>query len=469
MAEKVMELIARGEGMSVEFKRCGSLPERDTFETICSFANRQGGHILLGVSDDGDIEGVSENAVVSIERNVVNVTSNPALFNTAPSLEIAHIAIDGKFVIDIWVPMGPSVYRYKGVAYDRVADVDVRLKGDEQISALYIRKQNLYTEQRVYVHVTKADLDMDILARARELMRANRPNHPWISLSDDELLRVARLKTKDFQTGEEGFNLASVMLLGRDETIAGVCPAYRTDAVLRRVDGNRYDDRLVVATNLTDSYQLLCDFCRKWLPDAFALEGDRRIDVRDIIVREVVANTLIHREYASSFISQLIIEWDRLRTVNASRCMYAGPIKPDNLSPTPKNPIIANFFMQIGLAEELGSGTRNLYKCSELYTGRFPELNDGDFFEAIVPIPEVVTRQPFAPERALRGGSSLQAVEAAVREILSSSDNATVVEVARSCGLSARTVRRRLSELVGFGVLDMDRRGRSTVYRLHNE
>lgn len=71
---------------------------------------------------------------------------------------------------------------------------------------------------------------------------------------------------------------------------------------------------------------------------SLALESGRRIDARDIIVREIVANTLIHREYASSFIAQLVIERSRLRTVNASRCMYSGPIEPDNLSPTPKNP-----------------------------------------------------------------------------------------------------------------------------------
>lgn len=91
---------------------------------------------------------------------------------------------------------------------------------------------------------------------------------------------------------------------------------------------------------------------------SLALESGRRIDARDIIVREIVTNTLIHREHASSFIAQLVIERSRLRTVNASRCMCSGPIELDNLSPTPKNPIIANFFMQIGLAEELGSGRR---------------------------------------------------------------------------------------------------------------
>lgn len=35
------KLVAQGEGMSFEFKRCGGDKiERDVFETVCSFANR---------------------------------------------------------------------------------------------------------------------------------------------------------------------------------------------------------------------------------------------------------------------------------------------------------------------------------------------------------------------------------------------------------------------------------------------
>ena len=60
---------------------------------------------------------------------------------------------------------------------------------------------------------------------------------------------------------------------------------------------------------------------------------------------------------------------------------------PENLDPTPKNPIIANFFTQMGRSEELGSGVRNLYRCSRLYTGRVPEMTDGDSFDAFVPTP----------------------------------------------------------------------------------
>ena len=52
------ELVAQGEGVSLEFKRCGGdKNERDVFEAVCSFANRQGGAILLGVTVDV-IEGV---------------------------------------------------------------------------------------------------------------------------------------------------------------------------------------------------------------------------------------------------------------------------------------------------------------------------------------------------------------------------------------------------------------------------
>lgn len=103
MVRDIAKLLEQGEGLSVEFKRCGAVPEKDTFETVCSFANRQGGHILLGINDDGSVEGVNENSVISIERNIVNVTSNPAVFSTAPGLEIMHATVQGKCVIDVWV------------------------------------------------------------------------------------------------------------------------------------------------------------------------------------------------------------------------------------------------------------------------------------------------------------------------------------------------------------------------------
>ncbi len=53
------------------------------------------------------------------------------------------------------------------------------------------------------------------------------------------------------------------MLLGRDEVIKNISPAYRTDALLHKVNTNRYDDRLIVETNLFDSYDLLMGFVKQ--------------------------------------------------------------------------------------------------------------------------------------------------------------------------------------------------------------
>ena len=87
MDEKLAKYLKAGEGISLEFKRCGgSQVENDTFETICSFANRQGGSILLGVLDDGSVAGISAESAVSIERNIINITNNPKLFNVPPAL-----------------------------------------------------------------------------------------------------------------------------------------------------------------------------------------------------------------------------------------------------------------------------------------------------------------------------------------------------------------------------------------------
>ena len=55
------------------------------------------------------------------------------------------------------------------------------------------------------------------------------------------------------------------------------------------------------------------------------------------------------------------------------------------MEPFPKNPIIAAFFRNIGYADQLGSGVRNLFKYSKYYSGKDPEFIEGDIFRIIVP------------------------------------------------------------------------------------
>lgn len=60
--ERLHNLLLTGETVAVEFKRCSGNIESDVYETVCSFLNRFGGDIILGVSDKGEVEGVSKNA-----------------------------------------------------------------------------------------------------------------------------------------------------------------------------------------------------------------------------------------------------------------------------------------------------------------------------------------------------------------------------------------------------------------------
>ena len=53
----IQSILSLGENVAVEFKRCGNGIESDTYETVCSFLNRFGGDIFMGVQDDGKIVG----------------------------------------------------------------------------------------------------------------------------------------------------------------------------------------------------------------------------------------------------------------------------------------------------------------------------------------------------------------------------------------------------------------------------
>ena len=388
MVEKIMDnVITIGETIAVEFKRCGNGIENDTYETVCSFLNRYGGDIYLGIADDGHVVGISERAAADMIRNFIKVISNPNMFQLTVYLEAKIVEYKGKTIIHVHVPPSSEVHSFKKVIYDRVDDADVKVTATSQIASMYIRKQNIFTEKRIYPYLKTEQLRMNLLPKVRQMAINNAGGkHPWESMNDEELLRSAGLYGEDVGTGQKGYNLAAVMLLGKDETILSVVPGYRTDALLRKVNVDRYDDRLIVQTNLIESYEQLMGFAEKHLWDKFFLEKDRRVSLRNIIAREMLVNTLIHREMTSTYIAKFVIEKDRMFVENANRAVREGVLTPDDFEPNPKNPIIAAFFRNIGLSDQLGSGVRNLFKYGKLYSGKEPELKEGDVFRISVPL-----------------------------------------------------------------------------------
>lgn len=88
MIKKIMKLIKQGEGLTVEFKESQNALNRDLYETICAFLNRNGGEILLGVSNHGDIIGVNDSVVAQLKKDFTTAMNNPQKINPTFYLSI---------------------------------------------------------------------------------------------------------------------------------------------------------------------------------------------------------------------------------------------------------------------------------------------------------------------------------------------------------------------------------------------
>ena len=183
-------LLTIGENIVIEFKRAGDGPKHDTYESICAFLNRNGGDVLLGVTDDGEVVGVPPKSAMDMVRSIVKVMNDPNLWEPRIAVYPEIVEYQGKTIIRVHVPTGSDVYWFKGKCYDRVDDADVVVHGTSPIADMFIRKREIYTEQRIFPYVTKADLRLDLLPRIRMMAQtAHNGTHPWAEADDETILR----------------------------------------------------------------------------------------------------------------------------------------------------------------------------------------------------------------------------------------------------------------------------------------
>ena len=103
--------------------------------------------------------------------------------------------------------------------------------------------------------------------------------------------------------------------------------------------------------------------------------------------------------------------------------------------------------MHIGLAEELGSGTRELFKNSRLYTGRDPELEEGLIFRAFVPTIPAIQAVSNSPDKQSAQKDGIDEVASLALKLAESNGGVRTADLV-DAGISRRTAQRTLSELV---------------------
>jgi len=386
--EEIRLLIQSGEGLHIEFKEAQNGVPGTLYDTVSSFLNKEGGIILLGITDDGTVLDLEEANLLQLKQDIVTALNNPEIISPPYTLPVRDAEYKGKKILYIRVPVSSLVHKHAGTIYDRENDSDIRITEDRQISEIYFRKRQNFSETQIFPALQMEHMNLELFDKVRRLIAAINSIHPWLTASNERILRDVNFLRRDFISGQEGLTLAAALVFGKDETIGNILPAYKVDVMVRRDNLDRWDDRLPpLRTNLIDTYIKVLEFVKTKWPEQFFIEREQRKDLRELIFRELVANVIIHREYNTALASEIIIYKDRVVAKNPNKPRFSGPLDLVTFNAEPKNPNIRKFFSELNWADEIGSGVKNITKYLNYYTpGARPTFIEDDTFLTLIPM-----------------------------------------------------------------------------------
>ena len=372
--DELRTLIAGGEAISVEFKSDrGPLSDTELVEVATCLANLQGGKILVGIEDDGQISGlhasrrsqpgalaafIASRTVppLSVESEFIALPEGRIAVLTVPAARQPIATSDGKLVmrfLDVHQKPGcRPLYPYELASWK--AD-----RGQADMTAMPI------------MEATWDDLDALEFARLRQMVEENRGDTVLLELPDDGIARALGLVTDD--NGKLRPTQAGLLLVGKEAALRKYIPAHEIAfQVLKGSD---------IKVNEFRRWPLLR--AQEWLMQSIQVRNEEqelmmgslrigvpRYDRRGI--REAVNNALIHRDYARLGAVHVQLHDDHGLISNPGGFVLG--VTPGNVltaSPHPRNPLLADAFKRIGLVERSGRGVGIIY-FGQLQNGRRP-------------------------------------------------------------------------------------------------
>lgn len=198
----------------------------------------------------------------------------------------------------------------------------------------------------------------------------------------------------------------------------------------------------------------MISFGRKHLNDLFVLEGIVNVNARDRILREIVSNTLAHRDYSNGFPAKMIIDDEKIVIENSNLAHGMGALDLQKFEPFPKNPSISKVFREIGLADELGSGMRNTYKYTQLYSEENPIFEEGDIFRTIIPLKKIATKKVGGKNIAHDVPHDVPHDKKELIEFIKAqvklNNKITRQAIAENVGVSVKTIQRTMKEIANL-------------------
>lgn len=473
----------------VEVKRSGPKLSSDVWETVSAFANTAGGTIILGLSEvDGFVPAKVFDLQANLDAFVMGVgdggIDNCKLENP-PRYTLERHEFEGKslLVIDIAeneIGSKPCFIRKLGMvsgSYKRVDDKDLRLSPTELYEMQNILKPSI-DDREVVPGATPDDLNDDvvdqIIAMARML------NSKAVRGTSDRASIMRRLNITD---GGDGVLMAGLLVAGDYPQMffpkLVVDVATYPDTAKSAPGKPRFIDRRICEGSLSEVMADAMAAIERNLRTYSIVDGVGRHDEQEIprdVLREAVANALVHREYNAAFTGQAVsVEIYPDRVVIKSPGGLWGGKTIDNLADGDsicRNATLMKLMRFVSLPGEVGSpaegnGTGIELMLREMASKSLPAPE----FEAGIDSFSVTLGRhgteiaEFQSWLAHIGCAELPQIERAILLTVKRSGPKTVRELHEQLSCDSDDVRAALVNLVQRGLLCLDKDGSYALFK----
>ena len=458
----ILKLIARGENETIEFK-VEKVDSDDLAKTMTAFSSLEGGTILIGVSDKGDVEGIK--APEKLRKRVLDIgidMCDPRIF---PDIKIAKV--EGKDVLVVKIPEGfikPCSAR--GVPYMRVGDRDIRLRLEE---AEKLRQETkLVTFEKLPIKEA-AISELDRVKVKRYVRKRSEIRHRDLSsLGFKEVLQNLGAVTK--HRGKLVPTVAGVLFFGKKprrflRNVVVDCARFKGTGMTEFIDRATLEGSL---PELIDDTEL---FVRKNTRAAAKVIDFERINIPEYpyaAIREAVANAVAHRDYSfSSAVVRVMIFDDRVEVESPGRLPKGVDIKHLEGRHVPRNETIAQLLYDIGYIEKFGTGIRRMREEMRAHGLQEPLFReDGEFFKVTFYGPGEKILELAKPQRGVdlkEMGLNDRQIEA-LRLMINEKQIFTNRRYRNVFKVTNKTAATDLNFLVKKGMAQVKGRGRSVEY-----
>ncbi len=375
-ADDLHRLVEQGEGQQIEFKR--SLAELETAaRTVTAFANTDGGVLIFGVRDSGEIVGVDIGKTTK-ERIVNHITSvtDPVVYPT-----VQFVTLKGFLLIVLLVEQSENrPHLAKGRAYKRVGATDVQLSRDEYERLLLTRAATAFDRQQV-IEASYADLNEEriywYLTQRAEKRSIALPDTPLPEL----LAGMGAVIKKDRQFIP---TRAGILCFGKNPQ-AFIPHSQVRVARFKGTSTSHFIDRADLNGTLPEMIDTAEQFIRRNTRLAAKIVGFRRRELTEYpfeAIREAICNAVCHRDYHIEGATIRIMVFDDRIEVNSPGGLPPGvTIANIERKHVLRNPLIANYLYDIFYIEKWGTGIARMRHAMREYGLAEPHLEDlGDFF-----------------------------------------------------------------------------------------